>query len=117
MPALTLNLISISQLCEHGLTVTFSLTGCLVQDPRTGHTLGIGRKHGRLYELIHLHVPASSQITAPTTTTTAPPLSPFQFWHCRLGHLSVGRLKSLISSGHLGHVSSDVFDCVSCQLA
>ncbi|CAL5380597.1 unnamed protein product [Camellia sinensis] len=123
MPALTLNLISISQLCEHGLTVTFSRTGCLVQDPRTGQTLGIGRKHGRLYELIHLHVPDSSQITAPTTTTTAntattaPPLSPFQLWHCRLGHLSVGRLKSLISSGHLGHVSSDVLDCVSCQLA
>ncbi|CAL5399137.1 unnamed protein product [Camellia sinensis] len=117
MPALTLNLISISQLCEHGLTITFSPSGCLVQDPRTGQTLGIGRKHGRLYELIHLHVPDSSQITAPTTATTAPPLSPFQLWHCRLGHLSVSRLKSLISRGHLGPVSSDALDCVSCQLA
>ncbi|GMP77189.1 hypothetical protein CsSME_00033547 [Camellia sinensis var. sinensis] len=78
--------------------------GSLLSDPRTRQTLGIGRKQGRLYEVIHLHVPDSSQITAPTTTTTAPSLSHFQLWHYRLGHLSVGRLKSLISSGHLGTV-------------
>ncbi|CAL5387066.1 unnamed protein product [Camellia sinensis] len=114
IPALTLNLISIGQLCELGLTVTFSATDCLVQDPQTGQTIGIGRKHGRLYELIHLHVPASPQIAAPTSTSS---LSPFHLWHCRLGHISVNRLRSLVSSGQLGHVIPDNFDCIPCQLA
>ncbi|KAF7123624.1 hypothetical protein RHSIM_Rhsim12G0169100 [Rhododendron simsii] len=35
IPKLTLNLISVGQLCELGLTVIFSATGCHVQDPRT----------------------------------------------------------------------------------
>ncbi|KAG5543279.1 hypothetical protein RHGRI_016126 [Rhododendron griersonianum] len=34
-------------------------------DPRTGKTLGIGRKVGRLYELINLHIPSHS-IAPPT---------------------------------------------------
>ena len=36
VPKLTLNLISVGQLCELGLTVLFSSTGCVVQDPQTG---------------------------------------------------------------------------------
>ncbi|KAG5543282.1 hypothetical protein RHGRI_016128 [Rhododendron griersonianum] len=36
IPALTLNLISVGQLCELGLTVIFSPSGCQVQDPHTG---------------------------------------------------------------------------------
>ena len=86
----------------------------MVQDPQTGQTIGIGRKHGRLYELIHLHVPASPQIAAPTSPSS---LSPFHLWHCRLGHISVNRLRSLVSSGQLGHVIPDNFDCIPCQLA
>ena len=70
IPALTLNLISIDHLCELGLTVTFSATHCLVQDPQTGQTIGIGRKHGRLYERIHLHVPDSPQIAAPASASS-----------------------------------------------
>ncbi|GMP23627.1 hypothetical protein CsSME_00001157 [Camellia sinensis var. sinensis] len=88
-------------------SLSHSIEPDMQKDLRTRQTLGIGRKQGRLYELIHLHVPDSSQITAPTTATTAPPLSHFQLWHYRLGHLSVGRLKSLISSGHLGTVVED----------
>ena len=35
IPNLTLNLISVGQLCELGLTITFSSSGCHVQDPQT----------------------------------------------------------------------------------
>lgn len=54
IPNLTLNFISIGQLCDLGLTVLFSPTSCVVQDPKTGQALGIGHRHGRLHELIHL---------------------------------------------------------------
>ena len=38
-------------------------------------------------------------------------------WHLRLGHVSVQKLRSLISSGFLGQIKHDSVDCVSCQLA
>ncbi|XP_028113898.1 uncharacterized protein LOC114311927 [Camellia sinensis] len=47
-------------------TPRFSLT----DDPQTGQTIGIGRKHRRLYELIYLHVPDSPQIAAPASTSS-----------------------------------------------
>jgi hypothetical protein len=38
-------------------------------------------------------------------------------WHLRLGHVSIQKLRSLVSSGFLGQVKHDSVDCVSCQLA
>ncbi|GFS36670.1 hypothetical protein Acr_00g0047390 [Actinidia rufa] len=49
VPKLTINLVSVGQLCALGLTVLFSSTGCVMQDPQMGKTLGIGRRHGRLF--------------------------------------------------------------------
>ena len=46
---LSYNLIYVGQLCNIGLTVLFSFTGCIVQVPRTGQTLEIGCRHGRLF--------------------------------------------------------------------
>ncbi|KAA0067280.1 Integrase, catalytic core [Cucumis melo var. makuwa] len=51
---LTFNLVSVGQLCDLGLTVSFSPNGCQVQDPQTGQTIGTGRKVGRLFELLSL---------------------------------------------------------------
>ncbi|GFY82953.1 hypothetical protein Acr_02g0011930 [Actinidia rufa] len=110
---LALNLVSIGQLCDLGLTVLFSSTGCVVQDPRTGQTLGIGRRHGRLFQLIHLHLPIS---TAATTSTSSSSPS-FGIWHSRLGHVSLGRLRFLVSKGVLGPTINEHLDCQSCQLA
>ena len=36
IPKLTLNLLSVGQLCELGLNVIFTSSGCRVQDPKTG---------------------------------------------------------------------------------
>lgn len=66
IPTLTLNLISVGQLCDLGLTITFSRTGCQVQDPQTGKILRIGCKTRRLFELINLHL-------SPHLTSTAQP--------------------------------------------
>ncbi|GKV13932.1 hypothetical protein SLEP1_g24891 [Rubroshorea leprosula] len=56
VPKLSYNLLSVGQLCDIGLEVTFSAHGCRVQDPRTGQLLGTGRKVGRLFELNYLHI-------------------------------------------------------------
>ena len=86
-----------------------------MQDPKTGQTLGIGRKHGRLYELISLHIP--SQLSPPSShAASASTQSSLELWHSRLGHMSLSRLRPLASSGQLGNVSNEIIDCLSCQL-
>jgi hypothetical protein len=57
IPNLTLNLISVGQLCEKELTVFFSSSSVQVQDSQTGQILRTGRKVGRLFELASLHLP------------------------------------------------------------
>lgn len=43
--------------------------------------------------------------------------SNFHLWHSRLGHVSVSRLKHLISLGSLGNLPShDISDCSGCKL-
>ena len=54
---LTLNLISISQLCDSGHIVHFSSTSCHVQDPHSKKLIGTGRREEGLYILEKLQVP------------------------------------------------------------
>ncbi|GFZ16739.1 hypothetical protein Acr_26g0000090 [Actinidia rufa] len=103
---LALNLVSVGQLCDLGLTVLFSSTGCVVQDPRTTQTLGIGRRHGHLFQLIRLHLPIST--AAATSTSSSSPS--FGIWHSRLGHVSLGRLRFLVSKGVLGLIVNEHLD-------
>ena len=90
VPNLTFNLVSVSQLCDLGLTVSFSPNGCLVHDLQTGRTIGTGCKVGRLFELISLQLPSSSSIFAPVTESDR-----YQ-WHLCLGHASSEKLRHLI---------------------
>ncbi|KAL0552272.1 hypothetical protein IC582_011380 [Cucumis melo] len=91
---LTFNLVSVGQLCDLGLTVSFSPNGCQVQDPQTGQTIGTGRKVGRLFELLSLQ------------------------WHLRLGHASPEKLRHLISINNLNRITKFVpFNCLNCRLA
>ncbi|KAK2973102.1 hypothetical protein RJ640_009754 [Escallonia rubra] len=116
IPNLTLNLISVGQLCELGLDLHFTSSGCSVQDPRTGQILGIGRKNGRLYELTNLRIPSalSSKYCSVASTSSK---THMELWHSRLGHLSINRLRSLVSSGQLGTVKNEQINCLPCQLA
>ncbi|XP_010270824.1 PREDICTED: uncharacterized protein LOC104607033 [Nelumbo nucifera] len=105
VPQLSLNLISVGQLCELGLEIHFSSRGRTVQDPQTGKIIGTGRKVGRLFELSSLQLP--SLVVAITSSV----------WHARLGHISTSRLGSLIYNGCLGPVKTTHFDCVFCPLS
>ena len=51
VPQLSLNLISVGQLCDLDLHLFFSRASGLIQDPLTKTTVGIGHKIGRLFEL------------------------------------------------------------------
>ncbi|KAA0047306.1 Retrovirus-related Pol polyprotein from transposon TNT 1-94 [Cucumis melo var. makuwa] len=112
VPNLTFNLVSVGQLCDLGLTVSFSPNGCQVQDPQTGQTIGTGRKVGRLFELLSLQVPSPSSISVPVTDSDT-----YQ-WHLRLGHASPEKLRHLIFINHLNSTTKFVpFNCLNCKLA
>uniref|UniRef100_A0A2N9FWZ4 Leucine-rich repeat-containing N-terminal plant-type domain-containing protein n=1 Tax=Fagus sylvatica TaxID=28930 RepID=A0A2N9FWZ4_FAGSY len=98
VPKLSLNLLSVGQLCELGLDLHFSNRGVDVQDPLTGKLLGTGRKIGHLFKLCNLQIPSHMVSSSVAATTT---LSP-DLWHSRLGHASLSRLQLLASQGHLG---------------
>jgi transposase InsO family protein len=111
VPELSFNLISVGQLCELGYKLVFDFSGVHVQDPRTNQTLGTGRRIGRMFELSSLRLPTTSISAA--ASSSSPSLA---LWHSRLGHASASRVQLLASKGLLGSVSSNSFDCISCQL-
>ena len=113
IPNLTLNLISVDQLCELGFDLWFDSSGCRVQDPWTNQVLGIGRRVGRMFELISLHL-LSTPTAPPSYVTHTASVFPLSLWHLRLCHVSVQKLHSLISSGFLRQIKYDLVDCVSC---
>jgi hypothetical protein len=58
VPKLSLNLLSVGQLCQLGHDLHFSNRGVDVQDALTGKLLGTGSKIGRLFELCNLQIPS-----------------------------------------------------------
>ncbi|KAK3003862.1 hypothetical protein RJ639_019499 [Escallonia herrerae] len=84
IPSLKLNLISVGQLCDLGFDLHFSHTGCCVQDPETGQTIGMGRKVGRLFELINLSIPHRPMMP-PQSATSVTSQHSLELWHSRLG--------------------------------
>ena len=111
IPQLNFNLISVGQLVDLGYDLTFSSSGCQVQDRTTKKVIGTGCKVGRLFQLDTLHVPQTQNICATSASAS------LQLWHQRLAHTSLGKLRPLISQGYLGSISDESFDCVSCQTA
>lgn len=89
VPHLSINLISISKLTSSGFLVSFSSTGCSMQDPRTGRQIETGLRSGGLYYLRLLYLPSISISPAALVSST----SPFALWHSRLGHLSLNKMK------------------------
>jgi len=71
--------------------------------------LGTSRKVGRLYVLISLDL-SSLYPSSAASTYSVPSL---HLWHSRLGHASINRIRSLVSSGHLGIVSDNKDDCLT----
>ena len=58
-------------------------------------------------------------LVAPVSVAVAAAVSSIPslaLWHARLGHASSSWVQQLASRGLLGSVSTENFDCVSCQL-
>ena len=113
IPKLSRILVSITQLLDFDILILFHSSGCVVQDPKTKQILGLGRKVGRMIEVIYLRLPLQSSSLVASVSYT----SSFDLWHARLGHLSLARIKSLASSEALGnYLSSETISCLSCKL-
>ena len=66
-----------------------------------------------LVDNLRLPFVAPVSVAAAVTVSSIPSLA---LWHARLGHASSSRVQQLASRGLLGSVSTENFDCVSCQL-
>ena len=112
---LSYNLFSVGQLAELGYRIIFGYFGCIVQDPRTGQKLRTCPRVGRMFPVDNLHLPlvAPVSVAAAAAISSIPSLA---LWHALLGHASSSRVQQLASRGLLGSVSTENFDCVSCQL-
>ena len=115
VPDLSYNLFSVGQLAELGYCIIFDYFGCIMQDPRTGQELGTGPRVERMFPMDNLCLPlvAPVSIAAAAAVSSIPSLA---LWHARLGHASSFRVQQLASRGLLGSMSTENFDCVSCQL-
>jgi hypothetical protein len=80
--------------------------------------LGTDRRVRRMFELTSLHL-ASTPTPPPSHIAHTTCVFPLSLWHLHLhlGHVTVQKFRSLISSGSLGQVKYDSVECVSYQLA
>ena len=74
-----------------------------------------GPRVRRMFPVDNLRLPliAPISIAAAAAVSSIPSLA---LWHARLGHASFSWVQQLASRGLLGSVSTENFDCVSCQL-
>ena len=68
-----------------------------------------------MFPVDNLRLPliALVSVAATATVSSNPSLA---LWHARLGHVSFSQVQQLVSRDLLGLVSTENFDCVSCQL-
>ena len=115
VPDISYNLFSMGQLAKLRYRIIFDYSGCIVQDPRTGQELRIGPRVGRIFPVDNLHFPLVAPVSIAATAAVSS-IPSFALWHARLGYTSSSREQQLASRGLLGSVSTENFDCVSCQL-
>ena len=113
VPNLSYNLFFVGQLAELGYRIIFDYFGCIVQDLGTGQELGTSPRVGHMFPVDNLRLPlvALVSVAAAAAVSSIPSLT---LWHAQLGHAS--RVQQLASRGLLGSVSTENFNCVSCQL-
>lgn len=91
-PRLSTNLFSVDQLVDNNCTVSFSSSGCLVQDQVSGRTIMRGPKDGRLFPILPKHVPFFPIVCNYATFNIF-------HWHKLLGHPNSNVLHQLLNSG------------------
>ena len=68
-----------------------------------------------MFPVDNLRLPLVAPVSIVATAAISS-VSSLALWHARLGHASSSRVQQLTSRGLLGSVSTENFDCVSCQL-
>ncbi|KAJ9565876.1 hypothetical protein OSB04_001842 [Centaurea solstitialis] len=114
VPGLARGLVSLTQLQEMGLLISFDFSCYVIQDPKTKQILGKGHRVGRVLEVVYLRLPLSSSYTNLTASVSKSPF--LDLWHARLGRLSSARVQLLANSGLLGNITSNAVSCLSCKL-
>lgn len=105
---LSYNLLSISALTSStSCSVSFSHTGCIIQDVSTEMKIGMGKRYGNLY-VLEIASPCNSDSSVNLVISS-------DIWHSRLGHLGFEKLKLLSSTLSLKSLSHNV--CDICPLA
>ena len=115
VPDLSYNLFSMGQLAELGYRIIFYYSGCIVQDLRMGQELETNPRVGRMFPVDNFRLPLVAHVSVSTASAISS-IPPLTLWHARLGYASSSRVQQLASRGLLGSVSTENFDCVSCQL-
>ena len=88
---------------------------CIVQDPRTGQELGTDPRVGCMFPVDNLRLPLVAPVSIAAAAAVSFILS-LALWHARLGNASSSWVQHLAFRDLLGSVSTENFDCVSCQL-
>ena len=113
VPNISYNLFSVGQLTKLGYRITFNYSGYIVQDWRMGQELVTDPIVRCMFLMDDLCLPLVAHIFIATAISSIHFLA---LWHARLGHTSSSQVQHLASRGLLGSVSTENFDCVSCQL-
>ena len=116
VPNLSYNLFSVGQLAELGYHIIFDYSGCIMQDPGMGQEFGTGPRVGRMFPVDNLRLPPVAPFSVAIAVASISSIPSLALWHARFGHASSSRVHHLTSRGLLGLVSTENFDCVSCQL-
>ena len=69
-----------------------------------------------MFPVDNLRLPHVTLVSAAATAVVVFSIPSFALWHARLGHASSSWIQHLASRGLLGSMSTENFDCVSCQL-
>ncbi|KAK1424234.1 hypothetical protein QVD17_19555 [Tagetes erecta] len=113
-PSLTRNIISVSLLRQFGYDFNF------VDNAIDVSLIGIfyfkALPYNGIYKLVHDNTSFDNMLYQSYTKKLKLDLSKTFIWHCRLGHISIGRINTLQKNGLLKS-SDDSFDkCESCLL-
>ncbi|GJY64055.1 gag-pol polyprotein [Tanacetum coccineum] len=120
IPNLTMNLASISEICDSLCDVNFFDSNCSIYDQKTHKVVGTGHRKRDLYVLDHFR---DIQDTASISVDLSSfwlnrSSSAFYLWHSRLGHVFGSRLCFLASTRALEKLDThDISDCSGCKLA
>jgi len=85
------HVLSVSQLCDRGNHVMFSLYQCLVTNDKTSDVVLRGNQHKNVYKACVLSLPRNYLTCLSVLDDDA------MLWHKRLGHASLSLLNKLVS--------------------